>query len=63
MGLFTSEHFDKDLNFHPTEMDPVTGKVSFGVIGLAVGSTLLSYGFGAYFTILPGSEWSALMLT
>lgn len=24
---------------------------------------LFSYGFGAYFTILPGSEWSALMLT
>lgn len=22
-----------------------------------------SYGFGAYFNILPGSEWSALMLT
>lgn len=21
------------------------------------------YGFGAYFNILPGSEWSALMLT
>ncbi|MQM20136.1 hypothetical protein Taro_053151, partial [Colocasia esculenta] len=38
-------------------------KVSFGVIGLAVGCTLLSYGFGAYFSILPGSEWSALMLT
>ncbi|KAJ6822331.1 uncharacterized protein M6B38_388850 [Iris pallida] len=38
-------------------------KVSFGVIGLGIGSTLLSYGFGAYFTILPGSEWSALMLT
>ncbi|XP_068638872.1 uncharacterized protein [Aristolochia californica] len=38
-------------------------KVSFGVIGLAVGCTLLSYGFGAYFNILPGSEWSALMLT
>ncbi|XP_077253220.1 acclimation of photosynthesis to environment isoform X2 [Tasmannia lanceolata] len=38
-------------------------KVSFGVIGLGVGSTLLSYGFGAYFNILPGSEWSAIMLT
>ncbi|KAK9272199.1 hypothetical protein L1049_002570 [Liquidambar formosana] len=38
-------------------------KVSFGVIGLGVGVTLLSYGFGAYFNILPGSEWSALMLT
>ncbi|EEC83450.1 hypothetical protein OsI_28948 [Oryza sativa Indica Group] len=38
-------------------------KVSFGVIGLGVGGTLLSYGFGAYFNLLPGSEWSALMLT
>lgn len=38
-------------------------KVSFGVIGLSVGITLLSYGFGAYFTVLPGSEWSAIMLT
>ncbi|XP_073115384.1 uncharacterized protein [Elaeis guineensis] len=38
-------------------------KVSFGVIGVAVGGTLLSYGFGAYFSFLPGSEWSALMLT
>ncbi|KAI4352245.1 hypothetical protein L6164_006517 [Bauhinia variegata] len=38
-------------------------KVSFGVIGLGVGISLLSYGFGAYFNILPGSEWSALMLT
>ncbi|XP_075475861.1 uncharacterized protein LOC142513946 isoform X1 [Primulina tabacum] len=38
-------------------------KVSFGVIGLGVGVMLLSYGFGAYFNILPGSEWSALMLT
>ncbi|XP_010263011.1 PREDICTED: uncharacterized protein LOC104601403 [Nelumbo nucifera] len=38
-------------------------KVSFGVIGLAFGIALLSYGFGAYFNILPGSEWSALMLT
>jgi hypothetical protein len=23
----------------------------------------LRYGFGAYFNLLPGSEWSALMLT
>ncbi|KAL8472546.1 hypothetical protein ACS0TY_029667 [Phlomoides rotata] len=38
-------------------------KVSFGAIGLSVGVILLSYGFGAYFTILPGTEWSALMLT
>ncbi|XP_042441837.1 thylakoid membrane protein slr0575-like [Zingiber officinale] len=38
-------------------------KVSFGVIGLAVGGSLLSYGFGAYFTIFPGSEWSAILLT
>ncbi|KAL5581975.1 hypothetical protein UlMin_014417 [Ulmus minor] len=38
-------------------------KVSFGVVGLGVGVSLLGYGFGAYFNILPGSEWSALMLT
>uniref|UniRef100_A0A6V7QVF5 Thylakoid membrane protein slr0575 n=1 Tax=Ananas comosus var. bracteatus TaxID=296719 RepID=A0A6V7QVF5_ANACO len=38
-------------------------KISLGVIGLAVGGSLLSYGFGAYFSIFPGSEWSALMLT
>ncbi|XP_019442796.1 PREDICTED: uncharacterized protein LOC109347411 isoform X2 [Lupinus angustifolius] len=38
-------------------------KVSFGVIGLSIGVSLLSYGFGAYFNILPGSEWSAIMLT
>nr|XP_007151626.1 hypothetical protein PHAVU_004G063000g [Phaseolus vulgaris]ESW23620.1 hypothetical protein PHAVU_004G063000g [Phaseolus vulgaris] len=38
-------------------------KVSFGVIGLGVGLSLLSYGFGAYFNLFPGSEWSALMLT
>lgn len=38
-------------------------KVSFGVIGLSIGLSLLSYGFGAYFNILPGSEWSAIMLT
>ncbi|WCJ25404.1 acclimation of photosynthesis to environment [Euphorbia peplus] len=38
-------------------------KVSFGVIGLGLGVSLLSYGFGAYFNILPGSEWSAIMLT
>ncbi|MCI06926.1 hypothetical protein A2U01_0027988, partial [Trifolium medium] len=37
--------------------------VSFGVIGLSLGVSLLSYGFGAYFNILPGSEWSAIMLT
>ncbi|KAH8483385.1 hypothetical protein H0E87_027973 [Populus deltoides] len=38
-------------------------KVSFGVIALGLGISLLSYGFGAYFNILPGSEWSAIMLT
>ncbi|WVZ13852.1 hypothetical protein V8G54_011418 [Vigna mungo] len=37
--------------------------VSFGVVGLGVGLSLLSYGFGAYFNLFPGSEWSALMLT
>ncbi|CAN6445727.1 unnamed protein product [Victoria cruziana] len=38
-------------------------KVSFGVVGLGVGLMLLGYGFGAYFSFLPGSEWSALLLT
>lgn len=63
-------------------------QISFGVIGLSLGVSLLSwvflgilscysylwflyhgcvksyrYGFGAYFNILPGSEWSAIMLT
>ncbi|KAK6927971.1 Protein of unknown function DUF2854 [Dillenia turbinata] len=38
-------------------------KVSIGDVGLGVGITLLSYGFGAYFTVFPGSGWSALMLT
>lgn len=38
-------------------------KTSLGTIGLSVGLTLLSYGFGAYFNILPGAEWSAIMLT
>ncbi|KNA03102.1 hypothetical protein SOVF_212350 [Spinacia oleracea] len=38
-------------------------KISFGVVGLGSGVTLLAYGFGAYFNILPGSEWSAIMLT
>lgn len=38
-------------------------KTSLGTIGLSVGLSLLGYGFGAYFTILPGTEWSAIMLT
>ncbi|KAK3123260.1 hypothetical protein QOZ80_8AG0627490 [Eleusine coracana subsp. coracana] len=38
-------------------------KVSFGVFGLGVGISLLGYGFGSYFNLLPGSEWSALLLT
>ncbi|KAL6644270.1 hypothetical protein ACP70R_015878 [Stipagrostis hirtigluma subsp. patula] len=38
-------------------------KVSFGVIGLGLGISLLTYGFGSYFNLLPGSEWSALLLT
>ncbi|KAF8701797.1 hypothetical protein HU200_033115 [Digitaria exilis] len=51
-------------------------QVSFGVIGLGVGISLLSmlcygghvffllrYGFGSYFNLLPGSEWSALLLS
>ncbi|KAL2932552.1 hypothetical protein RDABS01_023844, partial [Bienertia sinuspersici] len=49
---------------HVTKWDkPLTFQISFGVVGLGSGITLLGYGFGAYFNILPGSEWSALMLT
>eukprot|EP00850_Spirogloea_muscicola_P013504 SM000092S24472 [mRNA] locus=s92:47606:50182:- [translate_table: standard] len=36
---------------------------SFGTIGLTVGIALLTYGFGAYFTVLPGVDFSAIMLT
>ncbi|CAM0956115.1 unnamed protein product [Alopecurus aequalis] len=46
-----------------TDDEFTLAKVSFGVIGLGIGGSLLSYGFGAYFNLLPGSEWSALMLT
>eukprot|EP00897_Mesotaenium_endlicherianum_P008142 jgi/Mesen1/7356/ME000379S06594 len=38
-------------------------KTSFGTIGLTVGVFLLAFGFGAYFNLLPGSDFSALMLT
>ncbi|GMP30919.1 hypothetical protein CsSME_00005356 [Camellia sinensis var. sinensis] len=51
-----------DLSIVPDEEFSLA-KVSFGVIGLSLGVSLLSYGFGAYFNILPGSEWSAIMLT
>ncbi|KAF5737849.1 hypothetical protein HS088_TW13G00740 [Tripterygium wilfordii] len=46
-----------------TDSEFSLAKVSFGAIGLGAGVSLLSYGFGAYFNILPGSEWSAIMLT
>eukprot|EP00271_Cylindrocystis_brebissonii_P003923 TRINITY_DN15195_c0_g2_i1.p1 TRINITY_DN15195_c0_g2~~TRINITY_DN15195_c0_g2_i1.p1 ORF type:complete len:296 (+),score=37.14 TRINITY_DN15195_c0_g2_i1:169-1056(+) len=38
-------------------------KTSFGTIGLTVGVFLLSFGFGAYFGFLPGTDISAIMLT
>ncbi|MCO5567770.1 hypothetical protein L7F22_021465 [Adiantum nelumboides] len=38
-------------------------KTSLGTIGLSLGLVLLSYGFGAYFNVLLGAEWSAIMLT
>ncbi len=37
-------------------------QVSYGSILVPVGVGLLSYGFGAFFQLLPGSEVSALML-
>ncbi|KAG5227146.1 thylakoid membrane protein [Salix suchowensis] len=44
------------------EQDHKAKLVSFGVLGLGLGIALL-YGVGAYFNILPGSEWTAIMLT
>ncbi|KAL6994085.1 hypothetical protein U1Q18_012190 [Sarracenia purpurea var. burkii] len=69
--IFTSRSADSTQPSSATTVDkPIVpddefslAKVSFGVIGLGIGLTLLSYGFGAYFNLLPGSEWSALMLT
>ena len=37
-------------------------KISFGSILTPVGLGLLFYGFGAYFTILPGFDVSSIML-
>lgn len=59
-SLSSSSSADKTI---VTDDEFSLAKVSFGVIGLGVGVSLLSYGFGAYFNILPGSEWSAIMLT
>ncbi|CAG9465882.1 unnamed protein product [Pedinophyceae sp. YPF-701] len=38
------------------------GKFRLGGIALPVGLTLMVYGFGAYFQILPGTDFSPLML-
>ncbi|KAG4911905.1 hypothetical protein AAZX31_19G040400 [Glycine max] len=75
-GNGDSKRFSSKLSLIPRAVDSSTAqssvvsddgfsvsKLSFGVIGLGVGLSLLSYGFGAYFNILPGSEWSAIMLT
>lgn len=37
-------------------------KISFGSILTPLGVGLLTYGFGAYFTLLPGADFSSLML-
>eukprot|EP00192_Tetraselmis_astigmatica_P020845 CAMPEP_0117673768 /NCGR_PEP_ID=MMETSP0804-20121206/14658_1 /TAXON_ID=1074897 /ORGANISM="Tetraselmis astigmatica, Strain CCMP880" /LENGTH=288 /DNA_ID=CAMNT_0005482547 /DNA_START=64 /DNA_END=930 /DNA_ORIENTATION=+ len=37
-------------------------KISFGSIALPIGLTLLVYGFGAYISLLPGGDVSALLL-
>jgi hypothetical protein len=37
-------------------------RISFGVIGITTGVSLLVYGFGAYFQLLPGESASAVML-
>jgi len=38
-------------------------KVSFGTIGVFVGVGLLGFGFGSYFQLTPGGDFSALLLT
>jgi hypothetical protein len=37
-------------------------KISFGSILTPIGLTLLGWGFGAYFTLLPGADLSSLFL-
>jgi hypothetical protein len=37
-------------------------KISFGSILTPLGVSLLAYGFGAYFMLLPGSDVSSIML-
>jgi len=37
-------------------------RISFGTIGIVSGVSLLAYGFGAYFQLLPGEAFSAVML-
>ncbi|KAK6913481.1 Protein of unknown function DUF2854, partial [Dillenia turbinata] len=57
----TASSLDKSI---VPDNDFSLSKVSFGVVGLGVGITLLSHMvLGAYFTVFRGSEWSALMLT
>ena len=40
----------------------ILSKVSFGAILTPVGVGLLTYGFGAFFQLLPGADLSSLML-
>ena len=44
------------------DSDFAISKVSFGSILTPVGTALLVYGFGAYFTLLPGADLSSVML-
>ncbi|GAQ84140.1 hypothetical protein KFL_001770260 [Klebsormidium nitens] len=38
-------------------------KVSFGTVGAFLGVGLLTFGFGSYFQLTPGGDFSALLLT
>eukprot|EP00241_Pyramimonas_parkeae_P007152 CAMPEP_0114251474 /NCGR_PEP_ID=MMETSP0058-20121206/15290_1 /TAXON_ID=36894 /ORGANISM="Pyramimonas parkeae, CCMP726" /LENGTH=308 /DNA_ID=CAMNT_0001365279 /DNA_START=38 /DNA_END=964 /DNA_ORIENTATION=- len=53
---------DKDLGAIVADQEKALSKVSFGTIGLTVGLSLLTYGFGAFFQFLPLGSLSSLML-
>lgn len=44
------------------DADLAISKISFGSILTPLGTALLVYGFGAYFTLLPGADLSSVML-
>lgn len=61
-GASTSSSAAKQPVEYVTDSDFSISKVSFGSILTPLGTGLLLYGFGAYFTLLPGTDLSSLML-